>query len=88
VILTDDNPRNEDGDRIIADMLIGIPGTCRPVIERDRAKAIRDAVIGADPRDTVLIAGKGHETYQEVRGVRRPFSDVAVVREALQERLR
>ena len=82
VLITDDNPRTEDGERIVADILAGIPGAA-PAVQRDRAAAIAMAVADAAPGDVVLVAGKGHEPYQEVGGVRRPFSDADCVRAAL-----
>ena len=83
VVVTDDNPRRENGDAIVADIMEGFtrPGAVR--IERDRARAIHDAVTGAGAGDVVLVAGKGHETTQERDGVRLPFSDVAAARHAL-----
>ncbi len=86
VVLTDDNPRGEDGDEIVDDILTGIADAKNVLTIRDRGAAIRYAVGHAEPGDTVLVAGKGHEPYQEVRGVRRPFSDAAAVRIALAER--
>ncbi len=75
VIVTDDNPRGEDADRIVAMILRGMrrPGDAH--VERDRARAIAEAVAGARAGDAVLIAGKGHEDYQLVGGERRRFSD-------------
>ena len=86
VVVTDDNPRGENGDAIVADIMEGFarPGAVR--IERDRARAIHGAVIGAGADDVVLLAGKGHETVQERDGVRLPFSDVASARHALGDR--
>ena len=81
VIVTDDNPRSEDGDRIVADILAGARGTLRVV--RDRAQAIFEAVQGASADDVVLVAGKGHENYQEIAGRRRPFDDRQVAAQAL-----
>jgi UDP-N-acetylmuramoyl-L-alanyl-D-glutamate--2,6-diaminopimelate ligase len=81
VILTDDNPRAEDGDRIIADIIAGMDAPA--VIERDRAAAIRHAVAEAGPRDVVLVAGKGHEDYQITASGRRHFSDRETVRAAI-----
>ncbi len=81
VVLTDDNPRNEDPQAIIDEILVGMK--TRPEIRPDRAAAIRAAVATADEKDVVLIAGKGHETYQEAAGVRHPFSDVEHARLAL-----
>ena len=86
VIVTDDNPRREDGDRIVAQIVSGIArGGAAVEVERDRARAIARAVHGAAPDDVVLVAGKGHETYQDAGGERRPFSDVAAVRAAWRE---
>jgi len=83
VIVTDDNPRGEDGDTIVADILAGFstPGTAE--IQRDRARAIALAINAARAGDIVLIAGKGHEPYQEVAGVRHPFDDTEVAAAAL-----
>lgn len=74
VVLTDDNPRGEDGDGIIEDIILGM-GEAAPAVERDRRKAIglAFAELGAD--DVLLVAGKGHEDYQEVNGIRYPYSD-------------
>lgn len=83
LLVTDDNPRTESGDDIVTDIVSGFSEGAAYDIKRDRAKAIATAVSAAHPRDTVLIAGKGHEPYQEVKGVRRPFSDAACVRLAL-----
>ena len=76
LIVTSDNPRDENPQAIIAEIVAGLPGTCAKVaIEPDRAQAILAAIFGAAPEDVVLIAGKGHETYQEVAGKRTPFDD-------------
>jgi UDP-N-acetylmuramoyl-L-alanyl-D-glutamate--2,6-diaminopimelate ligase len=83
IVLTDDNPRSEDGDGIIDEIRGGIPIDFQVLTQRDRAAAIRLAVAGAAPGDVVLVAGKGHETYQESGGRRLPFSDAAAVRAAL-----
>jgi UDP-N-acetylmuramoyl-L-alanyl-D-glutamate--2,6-diaminopimelate ligase len=83
VILTDDNPRSEDGDAIVAAILAGCARPERIEIERDRGQAIARAIAAATPGDVVLIAGKGHEAYQESAGVRRPFDDLAAARAAL-----
>ena len=83
VVLTSDNPRNENPRDIIDDIVAGTRGAGDIVIEADRAKAIRRAVGAAQRGDIVLLAGKGHEAYQEIRGIRRPFSDAAVARGAL-----
>ena len=84
IVLTDDNPRSENGDRIIDDIRGGIPEGFQVLSERDRAAAIRLAVAGAAADDVVLVAGKGHENYQESGGRRLPFSDAAAVRAALE----
>lgn len=81
VWLTADNPRSEAPLDIITQME---PGLIRPArIEADRRSAIAGAIAGATRRDTVLIAGKGHEDYQEINGVRHPFDDRVVAREIL-----
>jgi UDP-N-acetylmuramoyl-L-alanyl-D-glutamate--2,6-diaminopimelate ligase len=82
-IVTSDNPRSEDPRDIIAAIAAGMGGGDYQVIE-DRAIAITRAIGGARNTDTVLVAGKGHEDYQEIRGARHPFSDAAVVQSALQ----
>ena len=84
VIITTDNPRTEDPHTIITDILEGITAPC--AIAPDRSQAIRAGIAGARPGDVVLVAGKGHEQYQEIDGVKHPYSDAAVVREALAER--
>lgn len=90
IVLTSDNPRSEDPEAIIADMMKGLDGEMREraVILVDRREAIRYAVNRAAPGDVVLIAGKGHETYQEIKGVRHDFDDREVAREALRARIR
>ena len=75
VIVTDDNPRGEDADRIVAMILSGLRDPARARVVRDRAAAIAEAVDAARAGDVVLIAGKGHENYQQVGSERRPFSD-------------
>ena len=86
VIVTDDNPRGEDGDAIVAAILAGMPAVATVSVQRDRAAAIAAAVAAARSGDVVLIAGKGHEPYQEIAGTRRPFEDLAVARAALEAR--
>lgn len=77
LILTSDNPRDEDPMDIIADMKAGLDGQgmAKTLIQPDRREAIRTAVMLAKKGDIILIAGKGHETYQEIRGVKHHFSD-------------
>lgn len=84
VVLTSDNPRSEVPSAIIDE--IQVAALAAEVIV-DRAEAIRRTVLAAHPADVVLIAGKGHEPYQEIAGVRRPFSDVSEARSALAARL-
>ncbi|WP_049621238.1 UDP-N-acetylmuramoyl-L-alanyl-D-glutamate--2,6-diaminopimelate ligase [Frateuria defendens] len=81
-IVTDDNPRGEDGDAIVAQILAGMRHPA--AVQRDRAAAIRQALDQAQAGDAVLIAGKGHETYQEGPHGKRPFDDLAVARGILE----
>ncbi|MEH0157188.1 UDP-N-acetylmuramoyl-L-alanyl-D-glutamate--2,6-diaminopimelate ligase [Limibacter armeniacum] len=85
VFITSDNPRFEKPDDIIDDMMEGIsPADTRRVMKiTDRKEAIKMACTMAQPNDIILIAGKGHETYQEVEGVRHPFDDRALLKEFL-----
>ena len=84
VILTSDNPRHENPQAIVADILAGMRATpAAHLIELDRARAIARVVNQAAARDVILLAGKGHETYQEVAGVRHPFADAEVGKSAL-----
>ena len=88
-ILTSDNPRDEDPLAIIEEVLVGVPRgreNARVVVEADRRVAIRRALDGAGPGDVVVIAGKGHETYQEVAGRRLPFDDAVEARDSLAAR--
>jgi UDP-N-acetylmuramoyl-L-alanyl-D-glutamate--2,6-diaminopimelate ligase len=75
VTVTDDNPRSEDGDAIVSEILAGFRDPSAVVVQRDRAEAIRAAIVAARAGDTVLIAGKGHEAYQEIAGRRLAFDD-------------
>jgi UDP-N-acetylmuramoyl-L-alanyl-D-glutamate--2,6-diaminopimelate ligase len=86
LVVTDDNPRLEDADAIVRQIVLGVTDSGKLIVERDRAKAIALAVASAAPGDVVMIAGKGHETYQDVRGQKLMFSDVAQARAALQRR--
>ena len=86
-IVTSDNPRTEEPAAIIAEILPGF-SVHMPVVEPERLEAIRRALALQGPADTVLIAGKGHETYQEIRGVKHPFSDAEAVRRCLAEAIR
>lgn len=82
VVVTDDNPRNESTTAIIEDILSGCHSQKITVIN-DRATAINTVIQQADSDDCVVIAGKGHEDYQEVKGVKHPFSDRLLVERAL-----
>lgn len=91
-VLTSDNPRSEDPLAILATMLAGaaeVPAYERGIVlvEEDRAAAIFSAVARAEPGDTVLVLGKGHELGQDVAGVVRPFDDTQVLREAIEAAL-
>ena len=81
VFITSDNPRNESPDKIIADILVGAGDKAKVIPSRE--EAIAAAIKSARPGDSVLIAGKGHEEYQEINGARIPFSDAAVARKNL-----
>ena len=83
ILITDDNPRTELPEAIAAEIAAGLPAGRAASIVHDRAAAIRTALADAHPDDVVLIAGKGHESYQIVGTERRPFSDAAEVRAAL-----
>jgi len=86
IIVTDDNPRGEDGDAIVAEIIAGLARPEAATIERDRGAAIALAIRAAKFGDIVLIAGKGHEPYQEVAGVKHAFDDLEVARAALEAR--
>ena len=82
VVVTSDNPRGEDPHSILSQILAGMPpGRAEPI--EDRQVAIFSAIHHARPGDVVLLAGKGHETYQEIAGVRHPFNDREVASNAL-----
>lgn len=85
VILTSDNPRSEDPDAIIKEMQAGVDGVNRKktISMTDRAEAIKTACSYAEPGDIILVAGKGHEKYQEIKGVKHPFDDMQVLQENL-----
>ncbi|MEO0473350.1 MAG: UDP-N-acetylmuramoyl-L-alanyl-D-glutamate--2,6-diaminopimelate ligase [Bacteroidota bacterium] len=87
VILTSDNPRNEDPMSILQEMQTGIPAERRNRVLtiEDRKEAIRTGIALASDFDIVLVAGKGHEPYQEIQGVRHPFDDREVVKDCLRE---
>lgn len=83
VVVTSDNPRGEAMDAIISQILLGLTGVADVQVESDRACAIAQTLAQADPADVVLLAGKGHEDYQEIAGRRLPFSDLDQVRQVL-----
>ena len=86
VVVTDDNPRTENGDAIVADIVAGFVNAAAAVIERDRGAAIARAIGMAGAHDIVLVAGKGHEPYQDVNGVQHPFDDTDTARAVLEAR--
>ena len=86
VFVTSDNPRSEVPESIIDQILAGMQAGETLHVQADRAAAIAQAIARADARDVVLIAGKGHEDYQETKGVRHPFSDMAEAQKALAAR--
>jgi UDP-N-acetylmuramoyl-L-alanyl-D-glutamate--2,6-diaminopimelate ligase len=83
VVVTSDNPRSEAPDAIISQILLGLVGVAGVQVEPDRARAIAQTMTQVAPHDVVLLAGKGHEDYQEIAGQRVPFSDMAQARTAL-----
>jgi UDP-N-acetylmuramyl-tripeptide synthetase len=86
VIVTSDNPRREDPLAIIAQMLAGLSHPDAAQVQPERALAIEQAICQAQPQDVVLLAGKGHENYQDINGVKFPFSDRAQAQAALDAR--
>ena len=87
LVLTDDNPRDEDGEAILQEILLGV-GSKAVSILRDRREAIRYAISSIGPDDLLLVAGKGHETTQEISGVKYPFNDRQVIEEVCRQDLR
>jgi len=89
IVVTDDNPRTEDADAIVAQVLAGMAGAKDKVrVQRDRGQAIAEAVVEARRGDVVLVAGKGHEDYQIVGHSKLPYSDRATVARLIGEPLR
>jgi UDP-N-acetylmuramoyl-L-alanyl-D-glutamate--2,6-diaminopimelate ligase len=100
VVLTSDNPRSEEPETILSDVLAGIPAQMRVPVDRvtlevDRARAIETAILSAKPGDVILIAGKGHEDYQIIRDpmskdpkkvIKVPFDDRKVAADLLFKR--
>lgn len=87
-VVTSDNPRTEDPERILQDILGGISETVKPIVICDRATAIRTAILQAQPGDGILLAGKGHEDYQILGTEKIHFDDREHAREALEDRLK
>ncbi len=87
VILTSDNPRTEDPDAILADMMTGIDPVQKryTMVIRNRSEAIKTAVNLSGKGDIILVAGKGHEKYQEIRGVKYPFDDKKILKELFEQ---
>ncbi len=83
VVVTSDNPRGEAMDAIISQILLGLTGVAHVQVAPDRARAIAQTLAQASPADVVLLAGKGHEDYQEIAGERLPFSDIEQVKQVL-----
>ena len=83
MVITDDNPRREDAAWIVDDILSGMRHPRAAGVERNRSRAIQTALAAARPGDVVLIAGKGHEDYQQVGDLRLPYSDREQVRRGL-----
>jgi UDP-N-acetylmuramoyl-L-alanyl-D-glutamate--2,6-diaminopimelate ligase len=87
IVVTSDNPRTENPERILADILVGIPASVQPTVQVDRRAAIHTAILQAQPGDGVLIAGKGHEDYQILGTEKIHFDDREEARAALTQRL-
>lgn len=85
VIFTSDNPRNESPEKIIEDMQKGVKTADhkKTLTIIERKEAIKTACMMANPDDIIIIAGKGHETYQEIKGIKKPFDDKKVLIETL-----
>jgi UDP-N-acetylmuramoyl-L-alanyl-D-glutamate--2,6-diaminopimelate ligase len=86
LVVTSDNPRNEKPEHIISQILLGLSHGEAARVQVDRARAIEQAIGEADARDVILIAGKGHEHYQEIAGVKLEFSDLVQARGSLAQR--
>lgn len=86
IIVTSDNPRFENPELIIEDILKGFDKSSEIILEADRKEAIKKAISLAGSNDIVLIAGKGHEDYQDIRGTKHPFNDYEIAEAALQQK--
>ena len=87
VVVTSDNPRSEKPENIISQILLGLSHAKCVEVQADRAKAIAETIAAAQANDVILLAGKGHEDYQEIAGMKHPFSDVDHARRALDARV-
>ncbi len=85
VVVTSDNPRSEPAQEIIEQICLGMERSSAATVIPNRASAIAETIAAANIGDVILLAGKGHETYQEIEGVRHPFSDIEHARQALQQ---
>ena len=87
VILTSDNPRTEDPQAILDDMQAGVPAQHfkKTTQVSNTQEAIKAAIMSAQPGDIILIAGKGHEKYQEINDVRHDFDDMAIMKELFEK---
>jgi UDP-N-acetylmuramoyl-L-alanyl-D-glutamate--2,6-diaminopimelate ligase len=83
IIVTNDNPRNEDPNKIIAEIIKGFKNSKKIIVQQDRSKAIEEAIQCAAAGDCILIAGKGAETYQQIGNEKLPFSDIKKVQDVL-----
>jgi len=86
VVVTSDNPRGEKPENIISQILLGLSHDECVQVQADRALAIAETIAAAAARDVVLLAGKGHEDYQEIAGTKQPFSDKVHAQAALDAR--
>ncbi|MBK0394365.1 UDP-N-acetylmuramoyl-L-alanyl-D-glutamate--2,6-diaminopimelate ligase [Ramlibacter algicola] len=86
VVVTTDNPRNESPENIISQILLGLSHRDCVEVQADRAQAIAETIAVAAPADVVLLAGKGHEDYQDIAGTKHPFDDRVHARQALEQR--
>jgi len=86
VVVTSDNPRGEKPENIISQILLGLSHDDCVQVQADRALAIAETIAAADAQDVVLLAGKGHEDYQEIAGAKQPFSDKVHAQAALDAR--
>jgi UDP-N-acetylmuramoyl-L-alanyl-D-glutamate--2,6-diaminopimelate ligase len=86
-ILTSDNPRSEDANEILQQMFAGVNVAEKKKVLTiaDRREAIKTACMLAEKQDIILVAGKGHEKYQEIKGVKYPFDDKAILEEIFEE---